>query len=675
MDQVKQQQHENEREEVQFQDDLASFVNREFDRRQDERRPFELQMRLNTEFISGNQFLDINSQHNKINEVPKMYWWQEREVFNQMATIVETRIARLTRQEPTMKSRPATSSNEDFHSSKITSSLLNMKWHDEKMSQKYLDLVTLLEHHGTVFIKDTWNAEKGRKIATIMQQEMVEDEGFEVPVQKPVDIHEGDIESDIVSALEIYPDSIGRSHISDNRSIIHARAFHIYDIEDMYGVQVDAEDIDSYGMESGSGIGGLTYTSGTFRTTNKKMEKHALVKEYYEKPSKQFPDGRLIIVCGDKVLHEGKMPYQVGEDGEVDFPFTHICAIKIPNRFFGQCVAERCIPLQRRYNALRNRKAEYLNRVAIGQWFEPEGSLDDDEELNSAPGNVIRYNAGIGAPTPVDFPNLPASFENEESSLLQEFTSISGVSELSRYSEAPSGVKSGVALSIANEQDDTRIALTANQIAEGVKETGIRWLRLYRQFAKEPRILRYVGNDSDIQEWTASDLKADDIIIENSSALAETPAQRRQMVFELMGTGIFNRPDNNPYSEEGVQKILELLEYGHWENGIENEHHLHRQKAQRENIMFKQGGFKEPDHFDDHEAHLSEHNKFRLSPEYEELAQSPEGMQIKQMIDYHISQHAMVIQQQQQMMAQMQMQQPMQQQPQEPQESGQPLPQ
>ncbi|WP_249661920.1 hypothetical protein, partial [Lysinibacillus fusiformis] len=73
------------------------FVQQEYERRKSVRLPFELQWRLNTEFLNGNQFLDIDPTSVTIQEIPKLYWYQEREVFNQMATIYETRVAYLSR--------------------------------------------------------------------------------------------------------------------------------------------------------------------------------------------------------------------------------------------------------------------------------------------------------------------------------------------------------------------------------------------------------------------------------------------------------------------------------------------------------------------------------------------------------------------------------------------------
>lgn len=94
-------------EKPQFDDEIAKFVEDEYQQRREARLPFELQWRLNTEFINGNQYLDIEAASASIQEIPKLTWHQEREVFNQIAPIHETRVAQLSRTAPLLKVRPA----------------------------------------------------------------------------------------------------------------------------------------------------------------------------------------------------------------------------------------------------------------------------------------------------------------------------------------------------------------------------------------------------------------------------------------------------------------------------------------------------------------------------------------------------------------------------------------
>lgn len=617
----------------QFNEDYSDFVNKEYQKRQTERKAFETQWRLNMEFVNGNQYLDINPASGSIEEVPRMLWHQEREVFNQIATILETRIAKISRQKPLLKTRPASVDDHDVSSAKISSMLLGSAWHEQDMDQNYEDFVSWLELTGTCFLKATWNTNKGRMIGQQMDQQ-----------GNPQTIREGDLDTVVVPPHEFFPDSSWRSGIKQCRSVIHAKAYHVDEILDMFGIEVEPEKVDVMTLQQSSGgIGGLGYGSGTFKSGQKTLENSAVVKEFYERPCRKYPQGRYIVVAGLKTLHSGPLPYMIGQDGEPDLPFVRTVSIDRPGCIWGHSIVERCIPIQRRYNALRNRKAEYLNLVTIGQWYAPIGSMDEGQELVNEPGAVIWYRPGMNGakPEPVMWPSLPSSFENEESVLLSEFTAISGVSELSRYSEAPSGVKSGVALGISKEQDDTRISTSVSRIANSSVVLGKMWLRLYRQFVQEQRVLRWIGGNRevDVREWTASDLRTDDVFIENLAALAETPAQRRQMVFDLLNAGLFVRPEMSTLTEEGRQKVFQLLEFGHWETGDEDDRYLQKSRARRENQDIMQGMSVMVQDFDDHQLHIEQHDRQRMQSDYDEILRTPQGAMVDQLMRQHIAQH------------------------------------
>lgn len=665
-----------------FNEQLASMVNDEYIRRRAERKPYELQWRLNSEFIQGNQYLDINPVSQTIEDIPQFYWHEEKFCFNQMSTIIETRIARLTRQHPIHKVRPASGDDEDISAAKVSTMLLQSSWNDQEMNSTYSTFVAWLEFCGTAFWKPIWSTKKGRILHSGMMPDGGTQPNLQVvkppsdnpdqndPISTPegmghlflqdqpvVEIREGDIDTAVVPPHEIFPDSSYRSGIKQCRSMIHARAYHIDEIEEMWGYRAEAENVDVMTLQlaQGSVGSGIGYSGGNYRGSISKVRQHAVVKEYYEYPTTRYPKGRFIVVVNAKTVHAGPMPYMIGQHGEVEMPFIRAVCIDIPGRFWGSTVTERCIPIQRRYNALRNRKGEYLNLVSVGQWYEPDGSIDEDTELNNAPGNRIRYRSINGSkPEPVQFPSLPASFENEEHTLLAEFTAISGVSELSRFSEAPSGVRSGVALGVANEQDSTRLSSTANNIGNSVVLLGKYWLRLYRQFVQEPRILRSVGpnREVEVKEWMTSDLQSDDVILENGTALAETPSQRKQLVFDLLNAGLFIRPELSNMSEEGRRKVFEMLEYGHWETGAEDMYWLQRNRARKESKQMIEGEPVIIRDFDDHAIHIEMHNRQRMQAEYDELLKTPYGPLIEQIMLFHIGEHRQaLLQQQLEMMA------------------------
>jgi len=617
---------------------LVTYVEDEYQRRQKERQFYELQWQLNSNFIEGNQYCDVDPARMTIIENDKLYDWQEREVFNQIAPVVETRVARLSRMKPILKSRAATQSSKDIRSARINTQLLRNLFYEEGIKKKMSTVYGWTETTGTCVLKNLWNPDKGKIVARASIAEEKDDGTKET---REEEIREGGLEAIVVPPHEIFPDSNFRPQISDCRSVIHARALHVDEIKEQWDIEVEPEPASSVKLEKSSssgGVGGLGYGFG-FYFTSSQLKDHAVIKEYWEKPSKKFPEGRLIITANKKLLHFGPLPFKVGKEGEPVIPMEKIVSIERPGVFWGRCVVDRLIPVQRRYNALRNRKAEFLNRCAIGQYVVEEGSTDLDElEQNVAkPGYMLVYQRGFNPPTQVPNPQLPQAFETEEAALLQEINVFSGVSELSKQSKAPPGVKSGVAMSIALEQDDTRLANTAANVEDFLVRNGQMWLRFHKKYVTGVHTLQEVGEDKvvEVLDWTGSDITSDDVIIEPFSALAESPAQRKQMVFDLLASGLFH-DENGMIDETKKAKIFEMIELGNWEDA-NSETQLHIKRAERQNLKLAEGQEQPVPPYDDHLIHIQRHNKYRLTVEYEEMLK--ENPMIDMVFQQHVDQH------------------------------------
>lgn len=685
-----------------YKEDLVNYINTEYERRQAERRPHELQWRLILNFLDGNQYLDINSAALDLTEIPKLYWFESREVFNHLAPILETRVARFSRMQPRLKIRPATSENSDISGAKIGLRLLDYVQNERLTGDPRQALYQWMDSLGTVFLKNVWNPRLGRRVGAIalkaqsqdqpqkvkqfqdtapdsldnagkrisenLDQQQPQQDNNTVQIQESDNgvlagtiqaLYEGDVDPVIVPPYEIYPDSTFNPTVGDCRSILHCRAYHVDQVYEMYGVKVDPEPVESFRLAGGvRGSFGLGYGGNGFTTTVSKLEGYAIVKEMWERPSMAYPQGRLIVVCNDKVLYVGPLPYKVGTDDAPDLPFVKIEAIKRPGCFWGRSVMERLIPIQRRYNTLRNRKAEFLNRVAIGQLAVEEGSidLDDTEENGGGPGYIHVYRKGFTPPHYLQFPPLPAAFETEETSLLNEFTVISGVSELARNSTPAPGTRSGIAMSLAIEQDDTRLSHTVGNYENAVVLAGKQWLRLYKQFATQKRLLKMVGTDLEVElmEWDRSDIRSDDVVVETSALLAETPAQRRQTIYELFQIGLFNDPETGRLTKQGQKRLIDMLQLGHWEfisaDDIDN---LQAVRAEKENRAMSKGAMPQPQDIDNDQIHLEHHTRYRLTGEYEEIMAATGG-QVDMIFQQHSMMHFQRIQQA--MQAQMQQQ-------------------
>ncbi len=90
-------------------------------------------------------------------------------------------------------------------------------------------------------------------------------------------------------------------------------------------------------------------------------------------------------------------------------------------------LVDRLVPLQREYNALKNRKSEFINRLVLGTTFVEDGSVDVDElaEEGLAPGKIVIYRQGSVAPT-TEKPStdIVSVFDKELASISKEMLDI-----------------------------------------------------------------------------------------------------------------------------------------------------------------------------------------------------------------------------------------------------------
>ena len=115
---------------------LAEFVLRELERRSAERAEKELQWRLNICFEKGDQYCDAVWPAGEIYRQEKQYYWQEREVFNHIAPIIEARLARLSQVRPLMMVRPASGDDSDRQNAQLCTNLLHSVYYKLDMQEK-----------------------------------------------------------------------------------------------------------------------------------------------------------------------------------------------------------------------------------------------------------------------------------------------------------------------------------------------------------------------------------------------------------------------------------------------------------------------------------------------------------------------------------------------------------
>ncbi len=597
-----------------FEEEIVANILADFKKRQEQRRPVELNWRLNMNFVVANQFAEI-SPKGDIANIDREYFWQQREVYNHIAPILETRLAKLARVKARPIVRPATNDDMDVASASLSTKLIEAVCKENDFAPQLAQANMWSETTGSAFFKITWNNQAGEKIDAN-------------------GMREGDVEISLCPPFELFPEDISVVDIDKQSSIMHVKVLTSAEVKKIWGKEVKGGEVNVFTFDRTQVAGGLGYSATLPSIVSEKREDSVTVIEKYEKPTKEYPNGRLIIVAGDQLVYIGDLPYENGEDGERTYPFSRQLCLENLTNFFGSSVVERIIPVQRAYNAVKNRKHEFMNRIALGVLAVEDGSCDTDnlEEEGLPPGKILVYRQGSTPPIMLSPQQIPTEFSREEEKLLNEFTMISGVSEVTTYSQVPTNVASGSAISLLLEQDDTRISLTADSLRDSVKRIGKQILRLYRQFAKVPRVKRIVGDNGEVEtaSFSCGNIGSEDIVFDTVNEIEDTLSARRAMVYDLLRIGLF-ADENGRLPASTKSKLFEILGFGNWESGNDYQEN-HMKKAQRENLDLEKKTIT-PDVYDDHDIHIAEHVKLFVS------AKCDKNKNLKERVSEHIAKH------------------------------------
>ncbi len=581
--------------------DLVEQTLKDFARRASERKSYDSQWQMNMNFYMGNQYCDVG-YGGFVQEVDKQYFWQQREVFNHIAPIIDIRLSKLSNIKPKMHVVPATNDEEDIYTAKVGKKILSSVSNKMDLTSKINQATMWSEICGTSFYKITWNSNLGQVVA-------VEEDGKKILT--------GDVDISVCSPFEIYPDSCTHQSLEDCESIIHAKVYSAEQIKHDFGVEVEGRDVNVYSLDGAkSSLGGLGYYGLATKLTETTKKNSAIVIEKYVKPNEELPNGRLIIVAGDKLVYDGEMPYLNGIDGKREFPFVkQICNEEIGS-FWGVSMIERLIPVQRAFNAVKNRKHEYLNRLTMGVLAVEDGSVDIDnlEEEGLAPGKILVYRQGATAPEFLGGEQVPSDFEKEEERLLKEFFSLSGTSDIGTMESV--SAMSGVALELLIDENETRLKFTTDSMKNAIKNMAKHILRLYKQYATFPRLIKIVGENGnlDISYFRGSDISSDDVQFDTNSETNDTLPQRRNMIFSLLDRGLLT-DENGNITNSMKNKILENLGFGIWETSVDITD-LHIKNADAENLLLNSGKTVQVKEIDEHDIHINQHIAYMLKNLY-----------------------------------------------------------
>ncbi len=563
-------------------EDLVKTVKMEADRRRNERLPYELQWRLNRNFLAGNQHCDIDVRKMTVENYRPPYDYMSEEIFNKIAPIMESRMAQFKSVSYDMEAVPETTGYEDVQQAAVAGALIVGRIGRNAFKKELNRAMGLCETDGTTFFLCWWDKEKGEPVDTVL------------------------------SSFEILPADLTEESVEGQSSIIIEQVKSPEEIFTLYGVKVRGEKVHSYASLSTAGAGGFGYRSGTALFTPVERENCVVLRNYLEKPSGKYPQGRMVITAGDTLIYSGILPYE-------EYPLVSMKAMYVTGQFFGRSVIETMIPLQRSYNGIKNRINDYINRSACGQILIEEGSVDADDitERGLEPGASVIYARGATPPKLMEEPTLSALAETQCAQLVSDMEYAAGVSALSANGILPNGVNSGTAIGRLQNIDSVRLSLYTENYRAALLCLAEKWITLYRNYLSEERAVRLVGNGARgaVALFTGRTLKYGVLRFLTENELKVKEDEQRERYLEALKLGLFSEEDGSISAENKRFAVKKLLGT---DKSPPSEADLQHQNAQNENIDFELGEVLRIEPLDDHVLHLTEHRLYVLEDSFRE---------------------------------------------------------
>lgn len=548
---------------------------------------FERQWLLNLAFYFGRQNVQwvgtgtgVLNGYDRLIE-PPVPPWRVRLIINKIRTIVRTELSKLTKENPRAFIVPSSTEDRDLAAARAGEAI-------------YEHLHRTLELRKVIRRSEFW--------AVICGSGFIKD--WYDPSVPDASGNLGQIFAEAVSPFHFYVPDVEEEELEKQPYVIHQLGKDPAWVKDKYGVEVQSDSRSaSIDMRFLNSIG-----------ITKQKNNYVAVKEIWIKPNAQFPEGLVATWAGEQILaKEEGWPFSHGQ-----FPFTKLDSMPT-GRFYADSIVTDLIPLQKEYNRTRSQIVEAKNRMSKPQLLAPRGSIDPSK-VTTEPGLIIQYTPGFAEPKPIPLQNLPSYVIQEVERIQIDMNDLSSQHEVTK-GQTPPGVSAATAISYLQEADDSKLKFAVDSLEEGVERIGRHLLSHVKDFWTAERTVQVIGLNGSWEsyEFSNSNIAGNtDLRVEAGSAEPTSRSAKQAFIMELGKMGWI--PPTR------ALKYLDMAETGR----LYEEMQLDARHAQRENLRILAGEQVAPNDYDNHEAHLIEHNNFCKTQEFENA-----DPQVKQFMMIH----------------------------------------
>lgn len=525
---------------------------------------------------------------------------KNRVFVNKILPTVNNRLARLCKNQPRWEVRPNSNSNEDKEAARLTQQVLQSIWDNQCLNEKRQSLYMWLQQCGHAYLKVSYDDQLGKPQVDPMTNEL---------------IYEGDVRIDVVSAFEVFPDPLA-TRLDECKYLIHCKVRHISYFPEQYperGHLVKPEGVWLTSLQNEQRVNTVN-NLGRGDTQANPNQNSAIEMTLYEKRSKKYPQGRMVVVANGIKLADKSLP--VGE-----IPFAKFDDIIIGGSYYPESLVTHLRPVQDQFVKNVSMRAQWMNRLLAGKYLAAKGHGLIEEALNDQSGEVVEFDPVPNAPPPqpLQVPAIPQYAYKEDETLTDYILDISGINQISR-GQLPSSSIPAKGMEFLQEQDDTRIGVITEQHEHAWAST-LRFMAMYAQeFYQTPRLLKVAGKNMQytFKSFLGADMRSNnDVKVLRGSTVPGSKVVKNSEILNVFGQGLLG----DPMDPKVREKVFGELEFG-TNRDMWEDYGIDMAQIQRTMDAMKEGQVPQVNEFDNHALHIQEKNKIRKSEEYENY--SPE---------------------------------------------------
>lgn len=537
--------------------------------------------------------------------------------------LTKAAVAATMRQQPAIE-LPAAKDDQKARAKADCTERLAQNFLRTKLDREELHRAVSWAHQtGAAWMKLCWDITAGRALPTqqggftdeeVEFNEAMKDNGFGTAAFP--DVYEGDIRVEFIPTTDGFPDPTARSR-AEVQHFFHVKLLPVRKLVDKFPVDFFGEPTDGkwgMGPNSQEKLSYAALNDGTDFITNTHTRSNdntlAELVEFWELPTRRYPQGRFVAYSDKLILAMGPNPYFPAR-----IPFVLIQGDNlVPGSLYADGLLEDVKGLQYSSNRVLSKMREWMDKMLNSHMLVPHGAGIDKNSWGDKPGQIIGYQKGY-KPEALQVNDIPTSMFTYLDEQVERAKMVTGYSDVGRGDSQPDLSGRAVAFYTENEQSMREPYMASYR--EGLIQIAQHAIYLYRQYYDDGRLLAIIGENGrvEMQEFSMQDYDWEhDLLPEAYDGRPQSHAAKVSEVMEFLGGQLFA---DDPAAERA--RSLLSNDYAYLKTYEPFPEDCGRAKRENLSILRDPMPAVQVQTFDTHRIHLREHYRFMRTLEFENL--------------------------------------------------------